>query len=57
MKDEQQKFQSQAKLTALKVHAAYMKFENVITFPFRWLASQFDSTEAFHEKPTLRVVK
>jgi hypothetical protein len=57
--NEEQKFQSKAQLTALKVHAVYMKVENVITFPFRWLASQVSQTEVFVEKPArkLRVVK
>lgn len=57
--NEEQKFQSKGKLFALKVHAVYMKVENVITFPFRWLASQVSQTDVFVEKvpAKLRVVK
>lgn len=56
MKDEQT-FQSKAQLTALKVHAVWEKFENVVLFPFRWAAEKFGQTEAFRERDPLRVVK
>lgn len=57
---EEQKFQSKAQLFALKVHAVYMKVENVITFPFRYLADAFSQTSTFQaagETPKLRAVK
>lgn len=61
--DEKQKFQSDAQLTALKVHAAWMKVENFLTFPFRWLLDQFNHTDAYGmpdapvSRPSLKVVK
>lgn len=59
MKDEQQKFQSQAQLAALKVHAVWEKFENVVLFPFRWLADAVGQTDTFRRagEAQLRVVK
>ena len=54
---EQQKFQSQAQLTALKIHAVWEKVEAFFSFPFRWLAEQCSQTEAFRERPALKVVK
>jgi len=54
----QQTFQSQAQLFALKAHAVYMKVENVITFPFRWVAEQCGQTDTFRQsQPVLRRVK
>jgi hypothetical protein len=54
----EQKFQSQGKLFPLKVDAVWEKFENVILFPFRWLADSMGQTDAFRERGvTLRVVK
>lgn len=61
----EQKFQSQGKLFALKVHAVWEKCENVVLFPFRWLAEKVGQTDAFRERDRqmapqvvpLRVVK
>lgn len=56
---ERQKFQSDAKLTALKIHAIWTKVENVILYLPRKLASSFDQTSAFVERdqPQLKLVK
>lgn len=55
---DEQKFQSKAQLTALKVHAAWEKFENVVLFPFRWLGRQIDQTHTFQERGAqLKLVK
>ena len=45
--------------TLLKIHGVVVKVENVILFPFRWLARQVDQTEVFVERdqPHLKVVK
>ncbi len=56
--DEQQKFQSQFRLGLLRVHAAWCKVENVITFPFRWVSEQVSSTPAWKAADGhLRLVK
>lgn len=56
--NEQQTFQSPAQLFALKVHAVWEKFENVVLFPFRWLARQVDQTRTFEERGAqLKLVK
>jgi hypothetical protein len=53
-----QEFQSEAKLFALKVHAVWVKCENVVLFPFRWLSDQVSSTPAWKRaEGTLRLVK
>lgn len=54
---EQQKFQSNAQLAALKIHAAWEKFENVVLYPFRWLADRLGQTHVFQEQVKLRAVK
>ena len=45
--------------TLLKIHAVVVKVENVILFPFRWLAIKVSATDAFIEadRPSLRLVK
>lgn len=45
--EEKQKFQSEGKLFALKVHAAWEKFENVVLFPFRWISNRIGATDTF----------
>lgn len=55
--DTEQKFQSKAQLFALRVHAGWEKFENVVLFPFRWVSEQFGQTHVFRERPILRAVK
>jgi len=57
--EEKQKFQSEGKLLALKVHAVWEKVENVLFFPFFWVADKVSMTDVFREKatPKLRVVK
>ncbi len=58
--EEQQQFQSRAQLVALQVHAVWEKFENVVLFPFRWVAEQFGQTAIFRqseERPALKVVR
>ena len=58
--EEKQKFQSEGKLFALKVHAVWEKFENVVLFPFRWISNKLGATDAFIEaesRPSLKVVK
>ena len=58
MSNDKQTFQSDAQLLALKVHAAWEKFENVVLFPFRWLARQVDQTHVFQERAVqLKLVK
>jgi hypothetical protein len=47
---EQQTFQTPAQLFALKLHGAYMKVENVITFPFRWASEQLGQTDIFRQR-------
>ena len=58
---EQQTFQSRGQLFALKVHAAWEKFENVVLYPFRKAADYLGQTNVFRqagETPvTLKVVK
>ncbi len=46
---EQQEFQSNARLFALKLHAAYEKVENVILYPFRRLGLIAGETGKFQE--------
>jgi len=62
--DEQQKhsegipFQSQGQLFALRIHGYWEKFENIVLFPFRRLASYFGQTQVFEERAVqLKVVK
>lgn len=51
-------FQSNAKLFALKVHAVWEKCENVVLFPFRWLARQVSATPAWEQaEGRIRLVK
>lgn len=33
------------RLMLLKMHALYMKVENVLTFPFRWVAEKYTNTD------------
>lgn len=54
---EQQTFQSQAQLVALKIHAVWEKFENVVLFPFRWVSEHLGQTHVFREQPALKLVK
>lgn len=55
---EEQKFQSKAQLFALQVHAVWEKFENVVLFPFRWVADQLGQTHVFRQAETqLKLVK
>ena len=55
-KQEEQRFQSKAQLTALKVHAVVEKVYGVILFPLTWLAEQFGATHVFRmaEAPKAR---
>jgi hypothetical protein len=56
--DEHQKFQSQFRLGLLKVHAVWVKCENVVLFPFRWLNDQLSGTSEWKRaEGTLRLVK
>ncbi len=54
---EQQLFQSKAQLAALKIHAAWERFENVVLYPFRWAAEHLGQTHVFQEQVKLRAVK
>ncbi len=58
--EEQQKFQSQAQLIALKVHAVVERIYGVILFPFTWAAEQMGMTHVFRQsetQPALKAVK
>lgn len=56
---ERQKFQSNKRLFALKVHAMWTKVEDVILYLPRKLARSIDQTDVFVERdqPHLKVVK
>lgn len=46
---EEQTFQSKGQLTALRIHATWIKMENVILFPFRYLAERCGRTDALKD--------
>ena len=57
---EREKFQSNAKLAALKVHAVWTKVENVLLFIPRWISFKVSMTEEWIQADTrtpLRIVK
>ncbi len=57
--EEQQKFQSKAQLTVLKIHAVVDRIYDVVLFPLTWLAEQFGQTDQFRQREPapLKVVR
>lgn len=58
---ERQRFQSNAKLAMLKVHAVWTKVENVLLFIPRYISDKVSGTDAWIQAdkrtPSLTVVK